>query len=210
MILHQIPKGGLPEEGIKEGTVFAARVPLYGTKDAGRRFWLRFKEIAQHHYYTLNIILPAMSSLQDNGKIVGVMSSNANDLLYGSLPGYESAVDEILDAFSAREQNAAPFSPCSKEVVQHEYYSITVTDKDNTDKNRPINIGVKKRGADKCTADETTCLRSVVAALARVAMQVWPGLSYLVSKLQNVAGNSFVRDMREYSKDLEYAQANSS
>ena len=45
VILYKIPKGGIPEEGVEEGTVIAARVPIYGTKDAGRGFWLKLKKV---------------------------------------------------------------------------------------------------------------------------------------------------------------------
>ena len=38
VILYRIPKGGIPGEGVEEGAVIAARVPIYGTKDAGRGF----------------------------------------------------------------------------------------------------------------------------------------------------------------------------
>ena len=38
LILYRIPKGEIPEEGIEEGDVLAARVPIYGTSDAGRGF----------------------------------------------------------------------------------------------------------------------------------------------------------------------------
>jgi len=210
VILYRIPKGGIPGEGIEEGSVIAARVPIYGTKDAGRGFWLRLKEVALDNGYSLNKILPTMFSLRDtDNKLVGVMSSNVDDLLYGNLPGHEKQMNDILDTFSVRERNEAPFRFCGKEVVQHEDYSITVTAKDNVEKIRPIDIGEKRRGTDKNTPAETTCLRSVVAAMAWVARQVAPGLSYRVSKLQSVAGNGFVKDMRECNKVLEYAQAHS-
>ena len=45
IILYRIPKGGIPEEGIYEGDVMAAWVPIYGTKDAGRGLWLRLREV---------------------------------------------------------------------------------------------------------------------------------------------------------------------
>ena len=38
VILYKIPKGGIPEEGVEEGTVIAARVSIYGIKDVGRAF----------------------------------------------------------------------------------------------------------------------------------------------------------------------------
>ena len=210
VILYRIPKGGIPEAGVEEGAVLAARVPIYGTKDAGRGFWLRLKEVAIEKGYVLNKILPTLFALRDsNDSIAGVMSSNVDDLLYGSLPDFEGAMEEILDTFSVRERNVAPFRFCGKEVIQDENMNITVTAKDNTEKIRPIDIGEKRRGTDKCTAEETTCLRSVVASLAWVARQVRPGLSYRVSKLQSVAGKGYIKDMRECNKVLEYAQEHS-
>ena len=88
LILYLIPKGGIPSEGIAEGTVIAARVPIYGTKDAGRGFWLRLKEVVLHQAYALNCILSTMFTLRKDGQIVAVMSSNVDDLLYGGLAGH--------------------------------------------------------------------------------------------------------------------------
>ena len=164
IILYRIPKGGIPEEGIQEGDVLAARVPIYGTKDAGRGFWLRLKEVVEHKGYVLNKILPTMFALRSDGKLVGVMTSNVDDLLYGSLQGHEKAMKEILDTFSVREINDAPFKFCGKEVKQFDDMSIKVTAKENIEKIRPIVIGDKRRNADKNTETETTCLRSVVAS----------------------------------------------
>ena len=161
VILYRIPKGGIPGEGIEEGSVIAARVPIYGTKDAGRGFWLRLKDVTLEKGYTLNKILPTMFSLRDtDNKIAGVMYSNVDDLLHGNLPGHGTQMKEILDTFSVRERNEAPFRFCGKEVVQHEDFSITVTAKDNVEKIRPIDIGEKRRGTDNNTPAETTCLRT--------------------------------------------------
>ena len=46
ILLYRIPKGGIPEEGIDDGAVVVARVPIYGTRDAGRNVWLMLKESA--------------------------------------------------------------------------------------------------------------------------------------------------------------------
>ena len=150
-----------------------------------------------------------MFSLRDNDKIVGVLCTNVDDLLYGNLPGHEEAMNKILNTFSVRERNEAPLRFCGKEVVQDDDFSITVTAKDNCEKIRPIDIGDKRRNSDKNTPTETTCLRSVVAAMAWVARQVAPRLSYRVSKLQSVAGNGCIKDLRECNKVLEYAHAHS-
>ncbi len=160
VILYRIPKGGIPEEGVEE---LAARVPVYGTKDAGRGFWLRLSEVVQEHGYTLNKILPTMFVFRDKAeKIVAVMSSNVDDLLYCNLPGFAEPMEKILELFSVRDRKEISFRFCGKEVVQHEDFSITVTAKDTTEKIRPISIGDKRRGTDKCTDEEATCLRVVV------------------------------------------------
>ena len=117
-----------------------------------------------------------------------------------SLPRFERAMDETLDTFSVREWSVAPFMFCGKEVVQHEDFNITVTAKDKTEKIRPICIGDKRGSIDKRNAEETTCLRSVVAALAWVARKIRPGLSYRMSKFRSVASKVFVKDMRECNK----------
>ena len=180
---------------------------MNGTKDAGRGWWLRLKEVALDNGYSLNKILPTMFSLRDKDKIVGVLCTNVDDLLYGNIPGHEKAMEKILNTFSLRERNEAPFRFCGKEVVQDNDFNITVTAKDNCEKIRPIDIGEKRRSSDKNNATETTCLRSVVAAMAWVARQVAPRLSYRVSKLQSVAGNGYVKDLRECNKVLEYAHS---
>ena len=38
LILYRIPRGGIPEEGIEEGTVIAARVPILEPKTPGEDF----------------------------------------------------------------------------------------------------------------------------------------------------------------------------
>ena len=41
--LHRIPAEGIPEEGIAGREIWASRVPVCGTKEAGRGLWLRLK-----------------------------------------------------------------------------------------------------------------------------------------------------------------------
>ena len=61
--------------------------------------------------YSVNQILPTMFALRDipssgsTGKIIGVMFSNVDDLLYGSCPGAEHQMKEILETFAVREEN---------------------------------------------------------------------------------------------------------
>ena len=102
--------------------------------------------------YNLNRILPTMFTISNNGKIVSVLSSNVDDLLFGSLQEHEEAMDKILNTFSVRERNSRAFRFCGKEVVQDENFNITVTAKDNTEEIRPIDIGERRRGSPLTTS----------------------------------------------------------
>ena len=111
----------------------------------------------------MNKILPTMFALRDSHeKIVGVMSSNVDDLLFGSLPDSEGPMDKILDKFSVRDRSEKSFRFCGKEIVQHDDFSITATVTDNTEKIRPIEIADKRKGTDKCTEAETTFLCGIL------------------------------------------------
>ena len=42
-----VPAGGIPEEGIPGGAIWASRIPIYGTIDTGRVLWIRLNETCQ-------------------------------------------------------------------------------------------------------------------------------------------------------------------
>ena len=135
---------------------------------------MKLKEVVIEQGYTLNMILPTMITLRKRRKIASVLSSNVDDLLYGSLPGHEEAVQKILQTFDVKEQNEGEFRFCGKEFKQHSDHSITLTAKDSTEDIRPINISTTRKLIDKCTDVGITSLRSVVASIAWIARQVRP------------------------------------
>ena len=97
ILLYRIPAEGIPEEGIAGGEILASRVPVYGTKDAGRALWLRLKNTCKQFKFTLNQILPTLFTLRDDeSRIIAVMSSNVDDLLYGYLPEGAEAMNSVL------------------------------------------------------------------------------------------------------------------
>ena len=87
---------------------------------------MRLQEVAEDKGYVLNKILPIMFALRKDEKVIGVTTSNVDDLLYGNLPGHEQAIQEILDTFAVRKVNDAPFRVCGKESKQFEDMSIKV------------------------------------------------------------------------------------
>ena len=43
MLMLRQPPGGVPDDNVKATDYFLARVPIYGTRDAGRGFWKRLR-----------------------------------------------------------------------------------------------------------------------------------------------------------------------
>ena len=104
VILYRIPRGGIPEEGLPDGVVIAARVPIYGTRDAGRGFWLKLREVVTESGFTLNKILNAFFAFRNpDGEIQVVMTTNVDDLLHGCKPEAESAVNKIIEHFKIKQ-----------------------------------------------------------------------------------------------------------
>ena len=100
ILLYRIPAEGFPEEGIAGGELVASRVPVHGTKDAGRGLWLRLKNTCKQFHFSLNRILPTLFTLRnEESTIIAVMSSNVDDLLYGYLPEGAEAMNSVLLQF---------------------------------------------------------------------------------------------------------------
>ena len=66
ILLYKIPAQGIPEEGSTGGEILASRLPVYGTKDAGRGLWLRVKNTCKQFGCSLNQILPTLFTLRDD------------------------------------------------------------------------------------------------------------------------------------------------
>ena len=210
ILLYQIPRGGIPEENVPEGAIIAARVPIYGTRDAGRGFWLELKDVSIKKGLKLNRILPTVFSLvDDTGEIIAVMSSNVDDLLYGFKPEAEHVFAELLAHFQVGTDQVSEFRFCGKEVKQHPDFGISVTCKDNTEKIKPVHYDKCRRLTTQCSDDEISQMRSVVQALAWIARLTRPDLSYRVSRLQTLISKATVKDLRETNRVLEYAQLHS-
>ena len=70
---------------------------------------MKLKEVVLGSGFTLNKILPTLFSIKDKGKIMAIMTSNVDDLLYGYLPGAKVAVQKVLDAFGFGKEEVNSF-----------------------------------------------------------------------------------------------------
>ena len=97
------------------------------------------EEHVQTVQFSLNQILPTLFTLRDDeSKIIAVMSSNVDDLLYGYLPEGAEVMISVLQQFLVGKEEHGTFRFCGKEIRQDEDFDIHVTAKDNTERVQPI------------------------------------------------------------------------
>ena len=202
LMLLRLPRGGLPDESVPAGAMILARVPIYGTRDAGRRIWAKLKQVLENIGFKQNSQSKALFTLTEDGDVKVMIACHVDDLLYATKPGYEKYILKVLEAFHVEESKISEkkFRFCGRELEQDDDMNIKVTCTATAEKIELIKYrnGLKK--TEEANQAENAQLRSVVGSLAWVARQARPDLSYRVSKLQSVCGRATI-------KDLQYADA---
>jgi hypothetical protein len=204
LMLFKQPPGGLP--GLIEGDHFLGRVPIYGTKDAGRQFWKALRKSLIKAGLKENQILKGFYSYQKDGKVICLMGTHVDDILYATLPEGQSIIDAAKAAFVWGKEEERNFRFCGKDIATQDDGTITVSCAPTILKTNPIWIANGRKNTDPVTAAERTQLKSVAGSLAFVARQCRPDMSYSVSKLQSLAGpGTTVKDLKHANDVLDYA-----
>ena len=156
VLLYRMPAEGIPEEGIAGGEILASRVPICGTKDAGRGLWLRMKYMCKQFKFSLNQILPTLFTLRDyESNIIAVMSSNVDNLLYGYLPEGIEAMNSVLQQFLVGKEEHGTFRFYGNDKTR----TLTFMSlKDNTERVQPITYDATHGLTRLATADKNTSL----------------------------------------------------
>ena len=97
-MIQKPPSGGLPDPEYADGeTYILARVPIYGTADAGRNFWKELRDVIQANGLKENQITKALYTYCDeNGSIRCIIATHVDDVLWASEPDAEHRVEAIL------------------------------------------------------------------------------------------------------------------
>ena len=80
VLLLRQPRSGLP--GRKPDDRLLARVPVYGTQDAGRGFWKKFRRTLIAGGVGENRVLSALYTLTVDGQLRGIVATHVDDLLF--------------------------------------------------------------------------------------------------------------------------------
>ena len=205
-MLFKQPPGGLPN--VPHHYRMIARVPVYGTKDAGRKFWKKLRNTIIEKGLVENKIYHALYSYCDpeTGELLALLGTHVDDILYCAAPGKgQEIVDSILGSFQCDEVKEKNFRYCGKEVRQVEDFTIYVFTKNNCEKLKPIKIRPGRKGSMRVDDHEKTQLKSIAGGLQWVARQARRELSYRTSKTQQFATTGTVSDIRFANKVVKYA-----
>ena len=78
-----------------EGDLPRAKGSIYGTRDAGRTFWLHLRRILTDAGWKESCLEGAMFWFVEEGHVRGVMITHVDDLLYGFDPSCKAAKESI-------------------------------------------------------------------------------------------------------------------
>ena len=202
LLLLWPPKGGLPGEG-NDRYALASNLPVYGTGDAGRRFYKAFRSRAIQVGFVEVKVMRSLYSYSIDGKIMVILAAHVDDLLYACVDRFQYLIDELLAQFEVKETKEGNFRFCGREYEQSDDFSIRVTCRDNTEKTLPINYTLGDRSmSSKATPGEVSQLRSVVGSLAWISRQCRPDKTYICSKLQSIANVAEVKHLEVANRTL--------
>ena len=206
ILLFKQPPGGLPDPELAPDAHLLARVPIYGTRDAGRGFWKALRNSLLESGLQENRMVRALYSYQEGGDVKAMICSHVDDILWACKPEAEWIIEKAKKSFVWGKEEVGNFRYCGKDIKQDDDGTIHVNCKDTTLRIGRIQIPPKRTLTDKATEAEVTQLKSVAGSLSWVARQCRPDLSYRVSRLQTRSARATVADLKEANKVIEYAQ----
>ena len=168
-----------------------ARVPVYGTTDAGRNLYLRIKECSRELGLKTSRVLSALYFLTDKeGNLCAALCTHVDDFLWAARGAGEEVMQRLLDRFKIGRVETDKFRFCGREYIQHEDCTIEINCRDNTRAIRPIEIRKDEKATTPVSQAQRTMLRSVIGSLAWVARATRPDLAYRVNALSTAGHNS--------------------
>ncbi|CAL1129119.1 unnamed protein product [Cladocopium goreaui] len=210
LLLMRQPTGGLGDPDVPAEACLLCRVPIYGSIDAGRGFYLRMDSEVKTAGMNASKVMPALYYHQDeNGELDAMLCTHVDDLLFAHKPSGAKVIEEILGKFSVGKTEEGSFRYCGRRFTQHDDFTIEIDAEENTRGIKPIWSDKSRKGTDVVTEKELTSLRSVTGSLAWVARYCRADLAYKVNELQRLCNSkATVSDLRLANKAVELAHQN--
>ena len=208
LLILRVPKHpkGVPDPEIQRAGFMIARVPVYGTTDAGRNLYLRIKESSRELGLKVSRVLSALYFLTDKeGNLCAALCTHVDDFLWAARGPGEEVMQRLLDRFKIGRVETDKFRFCGREYIQHVDGTIEINCRDNTRAIRPIEIRKDEKAATPVSNAQRTMLRSVIGSLAWVARATRPDLAYRVNALQQRVTTATIETLREANRVVALA-----
>ena len=178
-------------------TFILARVPIYGTADAGRNFWKELRDVIHANGLKENQISKALYSYCDeNDSIRCIVATHVDDILWATEPDAKHRIDAILAHFKVGKVEEGTFRFCGKDIQQDQEGSVTISCRDACEQIDGIKFDSKKRATEIATESEVAQLRSVIGSIGWIARQCRGDLSYDASNGQGAVCRATVQDLK--------------
>ena len=208
LLILRVPKHpkGVPDPEIQRAGFMIARVPVYGTTDAGRNLYLRIKESSRELGLKVSRVLSALYFLTDKeGNLCAALCTHVDDFLWAARGPGEEVMQRLLDRFKIGRVETDKFRFCGREYIQHVDGTIEINCRDNTRAIRPIELRKDEKGTTPVSNAQRTMLRSVIGSLAWVALATRPDLAYRVNALQQRVTTATIETLREANRVVALA-----
>ena len=203
LLLFKQPKGGLP--GVPDGACMIARVPVYGTKDAGRGFWKRLRTVITTAGFRENYVMRALYHYtNEEGRILAMMGTHVDDVFWANEPEIDHLVDKVMNEFNVGKREQGSFRFCGDEFTQDSDFTIRKTCTSTAKKLKPVYIDPGRKSHQDAHEGEKAQMKSVAASLGWCARQVGPQYAYRVSKAKKSQPKATVKDVKDMNKLVEH------
>ena len=99
--------------------MLVARVPIYGTCDAGRSFWKALREAILELGFKENSLIRAWYHLcDDQGRIIAMLATHVDDMLWACEPEGQEAINKLLAKFTLKSIESDSFRFCGRDITQ--------------------------------------------------------------------------------------------
>ena len=145
------------------GSLLKANVPIYGTGDAARGFWLKMQKVFASSSWTASALEPALFYLwSPKGELVGMAVTHVDDvLLCGEGDYFHQQVKKMKAEMEFDKVSTRSFIYCGKHVKQEDDGTIEIGQPDTAEQVKKIVLTAQRRREteEKCTPEEISMLR---------------------------------------------------
>lgn len=195
-----------PPPGVYQHDLLRAKGSIYGTKDAGRSWWIKLFKEAVKEGWVSSKIEPAMFFLYNDSKdLTGIMVTHADDLFVaGEGEKYEQSMKKLTVELHLKE-NKGSFRFCGKNIKQDDNFNISLDQKDAIEavEYQVITKDRRVKPNSPLTDEEKSQFRGLIGSMGWISRQTRPDVMVNVSLASQTMGSPTVKDVVDLNKAVK-------